>query len=403
MIDDISRGTVPHSVSAPDTHVTSIGDNILHFGRLLRAAGLPVGTGQIIDAARAVAAVGLTDKTRLYWALHAALVKRRSERALFDQAFAIFWRDPGFLSRMMSLMIPQTSAPRTDDQEALSRRLSDALAASQSAPRPEMPELLDVDAFETFSDQQTDRSKDFAQMSGEELRAAQGEIQKIRLLRLDVLTRRYESAEVGARVDLRRMLKDGATKGPDHLLLRWRRRRRRRPPLVILCDISGSMDSYARVFLHFLYALKSDRDRVSCFLFATRLHNVTRKLENRDPDAAIAAVGSDVTDWSGGTRIGQCITMFNRTWARRVLGQNAHVLLFTDGLDREGGEGMERAIRRLAASCQKLVWVNPLLRYDRYEPIAAGARILNRYASETRSCHSINSLAELARALNTQS
>jgi uncharacterized protein with von Willebrand factor type A (vWA) domain len=402
MVHSTTSISAPHSIAATETHVTSIADNILHFGRLLRAAGLPVGTGQIVDATRAVAAVGLSDKSRLYWALHTAIVKRQSERVLFDQAFAIFWRDPAFLSRMMSLMIPQTSAPPSDDQEALSRRLSEALAASQPASESDMPEALDVDAFETFSDQQTDRRKDFAQMSGDELRAAMAEIQKIRLLRLEIPTRRFEPAQAGAKVDLRRMLKEGATKGPDHLLLRWRRRRRRRPPLVVLCDISGSMDAYARVFLHFLYALKSDRDRVSCFLFATRLHNVTRKLENRDADAAIAAVGGDVTDWSSGTRIGHCINIFNKTWARRVLGQNAHVMLFTDGLDREGGEGMERAVRRLTASCRKFVWVNPLLRYDRYQPIAAGAQILDRYASETRSCHNIDSLDELARALNTE-
>jgi uncharacterized protein with von Willebrand factor type A (vWA) domain len=387
--------------SQPDAQVTTLGDNILHFGRLLRAAGLPVGTGQIIDATAAVIAVGVSDRSRLYWALHAVFVRRRSERELFDQAFAIFWRDPGFLKRMMSLMVPQTNTPTAPDmQKSMARRLAEALDnANREQPKPP-PEQLEVEAFDTFSTRQVDRTKDFAQMSGDELEAAKREVQSIRLLREEILTRRRTPAKRGAQVDLRRMLRDAAAKGPDHLLLHRRDRLRRRPPLVVLCDISGSMEQYARVFLHFLYALKSDRDRVTCFLFATRLFDVTRKLANRDPDVAIAAVGQDVTDWSGGTRIGHCLEDFNRRWSRRVLGQNAHVLLFTDGLDRDAGEGMDRTVRRLRASCRRLVWVNPLLRYDRYEPIASGARILDRYASETRSCHNVDSLAALAAALN---
>ena len=379
----------------------ALADNILYFGRLLRAAGLPVGAAHIIDATNAVRAVGVEDRSRLYWAMHTAFVKRRSERELFNQAFAIFWRDPGFLKRMMSLMIPQTNAPQSpEDQRELSRRLSEAMeAANRDQPRP-TPEQLEVDAFETFSREQVDRQKDFAQMSAEELKATQDELRQIRLLREELVTRRYRPAQRGSKIDLRRMLRDAAAKGPDHLLLRRRQRMRRRPPLVVLCDISGSMEQYARVFLHFLYALKRDHDRVSCLLFATRLYDVTRKLENRDPDLAITAIGRDVADWSGGTRIGQCLDAFNRRWARRMLGQNAHVLLFTDGLDRDAGDGLDVVVRRLAASCRKLTWVNPLLRYDKYQPLAAGARVLDRYASETRSCHNVDSLEGLARALN---
>ena len=383
------------------TDTATLADNIVHFGRLLRAAGMPVGSGHIADATEAVIAVGVGDRAQLYWAMHTAFVKRRSERDLFNQAFAIFWRDPAFLKRMMSLMIPQTTAPAMPEaQEELSRRLSEALSeANRETPKP-APDEIEVEAFETFSSAQVDRQKDFAKMSAEELRAAKHELQSVRLLRREITTRRYVTAGRGDKVDLRRILRDAAAKGPDHLLLKYRKRQTRRPPLVVLCDISGSMDQYARVFLHFLYALKSDRDRVSCFLFATRLYDVTRKLDNRDPDVAIGAVGRDVTDWSGGTRIGQCLEDFNRHWARRVLGQNAEVLLFSDGLDRDAGAGMERTLRRLAASSRKLVWVNPLLRYDKYAPLAAGARIIDRYASETRSCHNVASLADLARSLN---
>ncbi len=386
---------------SPTSEQTTLADNILHFGRLLRAAGLRVGSGQIADATAAVAAAGVGDRARLYWALHTAFVKRRSERELFDQAFAIFWRDPGFLKRMMTMMIPQTLAPpQPDQQRELARRLSEALTSQSDDVTKPKPDDIEVEAFETFSPNQVDRHQDFAQMSAEELADAMAAVRRIRLVREEITTRRRVADKRGRDIHLRRMLRDAAQKGPDHLLLQRRRRKRQRPPLVVLCDISGSMEQYARVFLHFLYALKSDHGRVSCFLFATRLYDVTRKLQDRDPDVAIAAVGSGVTDWSGGTRIGHCLGAFNQQWARRVLGQNAQVLVFTDGLDRDAGDGMTRAVRRLAASCRKLVWVNPLLRYDRYQPLAAGARILDRYASETRSCHNVASLADLARALN---
>ena len=156
---------------------------------------------------------------------------------------------------------------------------------------------------------------------------------------------------------------------------------------------------YARVLLHFLYALTNDRDRVHSFLFGTRLDNVTRALRHRDADLAIAKVGRDVEDWSGGTRIGHCLAEFNRLWARRVLGQNALVLLFTDGLDRAGGDGIALEARRLAANSRRLIWLNPLLRYDRYQPLAAGAQALAGVVSEVRRCHNLSNLEDLASAL----
>jgi uncharacterized protein with von Willebrand factor type A (vWA) domain len=198
------------------------------------------------------------------------------------------------------------------------------------------------------------------------------------------------------------MLRTSAAQGGDLARPEFRKRRRRRPPIVVIADISGSMDTYARVLLHFLYGLTNDRDSVSCFLFATHLTNVTRLLKGGDPDQAIARVSKEVTDWAGGTRIGEALQTFNKRWARRVLGQNALVLLFTDGLDREGGDGIEAQARRLRASCRHLVWLNPLLRYDRYAPLAQGAQALARHASQIRSCHNLSSLAELAKALSVE-
>lgn len=375
-----------------------IAENILYFARLLRAAGLPVGPQKTVLATEAVLAAGLESPKILYWTLHAVFVNRRSEHEIFNQAFLLFWKDPGYIQQMLSLMVPQLKSEHATEEQALSRRMSESLfkSADREAPKEEM---LEIEAQGTFSAAEMLRKKDFEQMSVEELRTAKRAIERLRLPFEEVRTRRFGRAPRGERLDMRGILRETASTGGDTLALAWKRRRWRRTPIVVLVDISGSMESYARIFLHFLHALTNDRDRVHSFLFGTRLSNVTRMLKSRDPDVAIGKVGQQVGDWSGGTRIGASLAEFNRRWARRVLGQGAIVLLFTDGLDREGGEGIALEARRLAASSRRLIWLNPLLRYDGYQPIAAGAAALARHAGEMRSCHSLASLTDLAKAL----
>jgi uncharacterized protein len=379
-----------------------IGENILYFGRLLRAAGLPVGPDKIALATQAVMATGLSDIKTLYWTLHAVFVNRRTERDIFNQAFVMFWKDPSFINQMMSLMLPALRADTTPDDKALSRRMSESLFKSREKPAAQQDDQLEIDAIDTFSASEVLREKDFEQMSVEELAQAKRAMQRLVLPFEDLTTRRYERALRGNRLDLRRMLRTTSARGSDYLLPVYRRRRTARPPVVVLVDISGSMDTYARVFLHFLYALTNDRDRVHSFLFGTRLSHVTRALKDRDPDVAIGRISKDVLDWSGGTRIGHCLEDFNQHWARRVLGQNAIVLLFTDGLDREGGEGLATAARRLSASARRVIWLNPLLRYDQYQPIQTGARALTEHITEMRACHNLRSLEDLALALGAK-
>ena len=378
-----------------------IAENILQFTRLLRAAGLAVGPEKAVRATEAVLAAGLDNPKTLYWALHAVLVNRRAEREIFDQAFVLFWRDPGYLEQMLSLMLPQTRPDQQPEQaeSALSRRIAESLFKSRQDTAPKAPDKLEFDAHETWSASELLRAKDFEQMSADELKAARRAIEHLRLPLEVIRTRRFEPSGRGPRLDLRRMLRETGAKGTDHLLPRYKRPRWRRPPVIVLCDISGSMDTYARVLLHFLYGLTNDRDRVHTFLFGTRLTNITRTLRCKDPDVAIARASKDVLDWSGGTRIGACLDEFNRRWARRVLGQNALVLLFTDGLDREGAHGLDTAARRLAANCRRLVWLNPLMRYDGYAPLAAGASALAAHVHERRSCHNLRTLEDLAASL----
>jgi uncharacterized protein len=215
-----------------------------------------------------------------------------------------------------------------------------------------------------------------------------------------VVTRRYRPANHPGRIDPRATLRQAMRTGGDIMLPKFRRLQRQEPPLVVLADISGSMSQYSRIFLHFAHALVEKRRRTHIFLFGTRLTNVTRSLRHRDPDEALDACTLSVEDWSGGTRIGETLKTFNRIWGRRVLGGGAVVLLITDGLERDGVAELETEIDRLHRSCRRLIWLNPLLRFDGFEPRARGVRAMLPHVDEFRPVHNLNSLADLAQALS---
>ena len=376
--------------------------NLMHFARTLRAAGLPVGSGAVLEALRAVEAVGLARREDFYWTLHAVFVRRREHRLLFDEAFHVFWRNPRLLERVTSLLLPTVHTPPRGDAKPLSRRLSEALfAGGEGKPKTKEPEEeIELDATLTWSDREILRTRDFEQMSAEELAAAKAAIARLRLAVPPAPTRRYRPHPRGARIDMRTTFRRSLRTGSGAVLLARRRRLNKPAPLVVLCDISGSMSRYSRVLLHFAHALARDRIRVFSFVFGTRLTNVTRPLRDRDVDAAIERTSAEVADWNGGTRIGQCLARFNRDWSRRVCGQGAVVLLISDGLDRDAGDGLEPQVERLRKSCRRLVWLNPLLRYDGFEPKAAGMRALLPHVDELRPAHNLESLADLAAALS---
>lgn len=379
-----------------------IPDNIMHFARTLRAAGLPVGPGTVLEAIRAVSALGMSSRTDFYWALHAVFVNRRDQRDLFDQAFHIFWRNPKILERMMALMLPQIDMPSDPDQgETLAPRIAEALAqGAEDRAKPREEEELEFDAAMTWSQQEILRTKDFEKMTNEEMALARSAIRRLRLPIMEVPTRRFRSNPSGARADMRATLRAALRSGGDTIPLKYKQRLMRRPPLIVLCDISGSMERYSRMLLHFLHAITSDRDRVHTFLFGTRLNNVTRYLRYKDIDVALAKIAEGVEDWSGGTRIGHCLRDFNRNWSRRVLGQGAVVLLITDGLDRDAGVGLTAEIDRLHRSCRRLIWTNPLLRYDGFEPKSLGIRAILPHVDDFRPVHNLESLVQLADILS---
>ncbi len=375
--------------------------NIMHFGRVLRAAGLPVGPGKVLDAIRAVEAIGLDNRRDFYWTLHAVFVNRRDQRELFDQAFHIFWRKPDLLERAMQLLLPRIEADVAQDGDELARRLAEALGPEKRPGQGEADEQtpVELDATLTFSPGEVLQGKDFEQMSADEIAKTKALIRNMRLPLRALPTRRFRPEPRGRRVDLRRTLRQSLRGGGAMIDLARKRRLRRHPPLVILCDISGSMERYSRMLLHFMHAVTNDRDRVHCFVFGTRLTNISRQLRQRDVDLALARVGEQVLDWSGGTRIGHCLHEFNRVWSRRVLAQGAVVLLITDGLDRDAGAGLGREVERLHKSCRRLIWLNPLLRYDGYAPIATGSRALIKHVDDFRPVHNLESLAQLTETL----
>lgn len=398
----------PPDLSLPDAGAEGGGklvENLMHFGRTLRAAGLPVGPGKVLDAVEAVRVAGVVNRRDFYWTLHAVFVNRRDQREIFDQAFHVFWRNPRLLERMMQMIVPEFRGDPDEDREKgeeMNRRLADALKsetpADGEARDPEEQEI-ELDAAMTWSDRELLREMDFEKMSAEEILRAKQVVRDMRLPIAEIKTRRFRPAPHGRRLDLRRTMAATMRSGGDEIDLQRRKRCTRRPPLVVLCDISGSMSRYSRMLLHFMHAITNDRDRVHTFLFGTRLTNVTRYLRHTDVDEALVQVGDVVNDWSGGTRIGHCLHEFNRFWGRRVLTQGAIVVLITDGLDREVGAGLNKEMERLHKSCRRLIWLNPLLRYDGFAPKSQGVRAILPHVDDFRPVHSLDSLEQLAGAI----
>jgi uncharacterized protein len=394
-----SRTDLPRKGGGEESVQGRLAENILYFARALRGAGMPVGPGAVLDAMHAVTAAGVGTREDFYWTLHAMFVKRREHSALFDQAFRIFFRKRGYLDRLLALMPAQVPGPVPQAPPPASQRVFDVLFAGADKTAREK-DTAESDARFTVSDREVLEKKDFAQMSAAEAASAKDAIKLLVLPFHERVTRRPMPHPHGHRVDMRRTLRASMKAGGAIIDLKYLGRRTQPPPLVILLDISGSMSQYTRMFLHFLHALTASRKHVSTFLFGTRLTNVTRALTERDPDEALAACSASVLDWAGGTRIGTSLAAFNKLWARRVLTQGAVVLLFTDGLERDADARLEFEIDRLHRSCRRLIWLNPLLRFEGFEAKAHGIKVMLRHVDEFRPIHNLDSMRELCRALS---
>lgn len=385
--------------------MSALADNIVHFARTLRRAGFPLGTGQINEALRAVETVGISRREDLRATLFATLVTQPGQRQLFEQAFDAFWRDPGLFEKSLAALLPRTLIPPNAlPPDAGARRVAEALRGQQAPRDGESKLQLELDARDTASADELLAAKDFEQMSSDEVVRAKALLARMAWSLPARLTRRTEASSRGQVFDFRRTLRRSLRTGGNVLRLERRQRQWREPPLVVLCDVSGSMSGYARMCLHFLHGLTHTR-RVGglathTFLFGTRLTNITRALRLRDPDDALAKAAAMTPDWDGGTRIAEALTRFNRDWSRRVLGQGAVVLLISDGLERDDMQALNAAAARLHRSAKRLIWLNPLLRYDAFAPKALGVKTLLAHVDELRPVHNLTSMADLAAALS---
>lgn len=386
-----------------------LAQNIIHFARALRRAGLPVGPGRVIDAIRAVEAAGFSDRMDFYWTLHACFVNRPEHRIIYAQIFRLYWRDPRYLEHMMSMMLPSIRGVQEEKAaQAGEKRAAQALLGDHLPEVPQEEEQestqIEVDASLTISAEERLRTLDFEQMSTEEMAQAKRMIVRLTLPVKPIESRRSQAAVQGKRIDHRRTLRVAMRRGGELRDIARAKPRLRWPNLVVLCDISGSMSQYSRMVLHFLHAVANEKGagwaKVHAFTFGTRLTNITRHLATRDVDAALKSAGSEAQDWEGGTRIGDCLHAFNRDWSRRVMGQGAVVLLITDGLERGAPEDLGKEMERLHLSSRRLIWLNPLLRWDGFAPKATGIRTMLPHVDSFRAGHSIHSLEALAEAIS---
>jgi hypothetical protein len=375
-----------------------LAQNIVHFARVLRSAGLAVGPDRVLTAIAAVEAVGLGRRDDVHAALGAVMLDRHEQQALFDAAFDAFWRDPKLLERLMVLLLlPKIQGRGEKERLPRANRLAEALAAPPPAGPSAAQEEPKFDTVFGFSERERLQRADFESMSADEFALATQLAERAPLPVRPVRRRRHAPAARGA-IDLRATLQHMARQ-PGTLAPAFSHSRMELPTIVVLLDISGSMDRYARLFLHYVHGITRRHLKVHTFTFGTRLTNITRCLRDRDPDVALAQADRLVSDWRGGTRIAGCLDEFNRRWARRVLAGNAAVLLVTDGLDRDDRGRLAAAAAQLHRMAHQVVWLNPLLRFDGFEPRAAGVRALLPHVDRFLPVHDLASLADLARAL----
>ncbi len=364
------------------------------FARLLHDAGLDAGPGRLTDATRALGQLDLRNQADFRNGLRAVFVSRKEELPVFEAAFDIFWAPPD--PRAVAGQVPGRSRPLPMDPQRAKAWL-DALGLNRSQMKREQEGEGVPPTSSGYSAEELLRRKDFEDMSWEETEQVRRLLQQAPWRIAERRTRRLRPAKSG-RIDLRRTAQQSIRSSGELVRLLHRQQRVRRRPLVLLCDVSGSMERYSRLLLIFAHAI-ARREDVETFVFSTRLTRITRLLRQRDLDRALAGVGKSVHDFSGGTRIGQAIAEFNRKWARRVLGHGAVVIVVSDGWDRGDPQQLEHELERLRRSSHRLIWLNPLLGSKGYEPLTRGMAAALPHTDDFLAAHNVQALDELGRLL----
>jgi uncharacterized protein with von Willebrand factor type A (vWA) domain len=378
---------------------TRFSANLLHFARALRRAGLPVSTAQAADLVTAVSLVDLGRRADVYCAASGVLVRSPEEQAVFDVAFNLFWSG-GKTWLVAGATAPRDARPKEEREDRqLDGQVTEDPRAESDEPLPPRETLVEA----TYSPVELLRRRDFSAYTEEEWAAARRFIDSLVWQLSDHTTRRRARAPKRATyLDLSRTMRGSLPYGGEIVDLAWQRRRHKSRPLTVLCDISGSMDRYSRIFLHFIHALSRSHQRVEAFVFGTRLTRVTRALRHRDVDRALDDVSAAARDWSGGTRIGESLREHNFRWARRTLGCGAVAIIISDGWDRGDIDQLAQEMARLRRSVHRLIWLNPLLGAPDYQPLALGIQAALPYVDDFLPLHNLASLEALALELGRQ-
>jgi uncharacterized protein with von Willebrand factor type A (vWA) domain len=367
-------------------------DNLVAFGRALRAVGIPCTPTQIADLARAFTWIDLGDRGEVFRTARALLVTRREDLVLFETVFNRFWRPPGAMGRAAGRKRRRRRSTREPDGFTI------ATYAAFKA-RQDLEERDVADRAGTYSDEEVLKRMRFAEMTDDELEEVRRIIGRLSWQAALRLTRRREAHASGPEIDLRRVLRHTGRLGVLPPRLPLRRRREKPRPVVLLADISGSMERYSRLLLQFFHAMVRTVPQVEAFVFGTRLSRVTPQLRLRNPDRALDEVAGEVVDWAGGTRIGACLAEFNRSWSRRVLRRGAVVVVVSDGCDRGRPERLAQQLARLRGRCHRLIWLNPYADHEEYAPRVAGMRAALPYVDDFLPIGDLRSLREFADAL----
>ena len=381
-----------------DARTGKLADNIAGFGRALRRAGLRVDSARIALAQEAAQLVGVSDKDDLGAAMEAVLVSREQERAVFRELFEAFFRDPEIAHRLLAQMLPSTKAAAKPQRRP---RVAEALAPQKrfggGERRPDQE--VEFDAAMTASTLARLKHADFNALSASEFRLVERLAREVALPVPEIEMRRMRPGLRGKQLHWARTIRHAAHTGGELLVLRRMRRTREPLPLLVLVDVSGSMERYARLLLAFLHAATRAHRRRDVFAFGTHLTDLTPAFRLADTDAMLAAASARIDDFAGGTRLGESLATLRQRHARRLVGRRSLVLVISDGLDTGEPEELARELDWLTHRCRRLLWLNPLLRFEGYAPLARGAAVLHRHAHAMLAVHNLGKLEELAASL----
>ncbi len=384
-------------VILPDGNIHEGGEllhNLLLFGRVCKALGMDVTPNGMIEVAHALAYVDLAQRNDVFHTMRALIVNRHRDLELFDQAFKLFWRRP--IDDWVMLDLPDMHTEPPQGMKFLMP--AGAEPSPNGADADTTPDLKLTAVVPTYSNQEILRYKDFAEMSPEELAMASQIMEHLPQSLGFRRTRRLRPGK-GQRIDLRRTLRENMRYQGEILHLPTNTTKLKPRPVVTICDISGSMERYTRIFLHFMHTFASSMDQVESFVFSGHLTRITHPIRHKSVDRALEEVGSTVSDWGGGTMTGEALRLFNYHWSRRVLGRGAIVLLITDGWDRGDPELLRQETARLQRSCYRLIWLNPLLDLPQYEPLTRGAQAMLPFVDDFLPLRNLDNLEMVVKAL----